>query len=79
MEYYHGYITDTAWEFELLISRGGQDKKRIKEIYQYLKTNTGEDFGYDAEAWIEWLSSNDFYTVYKGIGLRKNDNDKSKK
>ncbi len=67
MHYYHNYLSDVALEFELLIAEGSTNQQRIEEIYLFLKETTAEDFGYDPEAWVNWLAKTHWDIVLKGF------------
>ena len=62
-----------TWEERLLLNlkqeipqHYGEYRTR-EEAYETLKWVTGEDFGYDIEAWERWFSENDLETAFKGV------------
>ncbi len=50
---------------------GSADGMSPEQAYQTLMEWTGEDFGYDADAWDDWISSNDIETVHKGLFAKR--------
>lgn len=60
------------YEIWLKNMSGTMDRDRLDylpkdEAYQHLKEDTGQDFGYDLERWMEWLNENEGRTIH---GLR---------
>ena len=65
MEY--NILMDFAFDMKELTTSENPDWEKINKLRDKLKEITAEDFGYNGDAWLDWLIANDYDTCYKGF------------